>query len=220
MATTNNTISNVTTQQTSSQTTTATSTTKSLGKDDFLKMLVAQLKNQDPLNPMDGTQFATQLAQFSSLEQLTNMNTELQNIGLYQTTASNTQAVNLLGKEVSVSEGNQFQAEGTTANFSYNLPQAAEKVSIGILDASGKEVDRIEAGKQTAGLQNVTWNKGNNSDGLYSYKVNAVDANGKAVTVESRMTGKVTAVQYKDNAIYLTVNNQEIAFSDVVSVKN
>jgi flagellar basal-body rod modification protein FlgD len=220
MATIDNSISNVSAQQTDSQTKKATSTTKSLGKDDFLKMLVAQLKNQDPLNPMDGTEFASQLAQFSSLEQLSNMNTQLQNLGLYQTTASNTQAVNLLGKEVSVNQGNQFSVEGATANFSYNLPKAAENVSISILDSSGKEIDRIEAGKQTAGLQNVTWSKGNNGTGLYSYKVNAVDATGNAVTAESMMTGKVTAVQYKDSSIYLTVNNQEIAFSDVVSVKN
>jgi flagellar basal-body rod modification protein FlgD len=218
MAAIDNTISNVTTQQTSSQKT--TSTTTSLGKDDFLKMLVAQLKNQDPLKPMDGTEFAAQLAQFSSLEQLTNMNTQLQNLGLYQTTMSNTQAVNLLGKEVSVSQGNQFPAEGATADFSYNLPKAAENVSISILDASGNQVDRIEAGKQTAGLQSMTWSKGSNSDGLYSYTVKATDAAGNAVTAGSMMTGKVTAVQYKDNAIYLTVNKQEIAFSDVVSVKN
>lgn len=220
MTTSNSTINNVTTSQTSSQGSSTTSKTKSLGKDDFLKMLVAQLKNQDPLKPMDGTEFAAQLAQFSSLEQLTNMNTQLQNLGLYQTTASNTQAVNLLGKEVSVGKLNNFQVEGATADFSYNLPMGATQVTIRILDASGREVDRIEAGKQTAGLQNVTWNRGNNGNGLYSYKVDAVDANGKTVTAETMMTGKVTAVQYKDNAIYLTVNNQEIAFNDVVSVKN
>jgi len=220
MATIDNTISNVTTQQTSNQAGSTTSNTKSLGKEDFLKMLVAQLKNQDPLNPMDGTEFASQLAQFSSLEQLTNMNTQLENLGLYQTTTNNTQAVNLLGKVVTVNQGNQFQVDGLTGEFSYNLPADATDVSISILDASGKEVDRIETGKQTAGVQNVTWNRGDNSNGTYSYKVNAVDAQGKAVNVESMMTGKVTAVQYKDNAIYLTVNNQEVAFSDVVAVKS
>jgi flagellar basal-body rod modification protein FlgD len=213
-------VTNATNNTTTSQLSSLTSKTKSLGKDDFLKMLVAQLKNQDPLKPMDGTEFAAQLAQFSSLEQLTNMNTQLQNLGLYQTTATNSQAVNLLGKEVSVSNSNKIQVEGATADFSYNLPVAATQVSISILDASGREVDRIETGKQTAGLQKVTWNRGNNSNGLYSYKVSAVDANGDAVMAETMMTGKVTAVQYKDNAIYLTVNNQEIAFNDVVSVKN
>jgi len=150
---------------------------------------------------------------------LTNMNTQLANLGLYQTTMNNTQAVNLLGKTVTVNQGNQFQAEGAAAGFSYSLPADAAQVSISILDASGTEVDRIEAGKQTAGMQNVTWNRGGNINGTYSYKVNAVDAQGKAINAASMMTGKVTAVQYKDSAIYLTVNNQEIAFSDVVAVK-
>lgn len=220
MATTNNAISNVATQQTDSSATKTTSTTKTLGKDDFLMMLVAQLKNQDPLNPMDGTQFATQLAQFSSLEQLSNMNTQLENLGIYQTTMISTQAVNLLGKEVTVSQGNGFQVDGDTAAFSYNLSKEAAKVSISILDATGKEVDRIEAGKQAAGQQDMTWSKGNNSKGLYSYKVTAVDANGDDVKVTSMTTGKVTAVQYKDNNIYLTVNNQEVAFRNIMSVKN
>ncbi len=203
-----------------SQLSSVTSKTTSLGKDDFLKMLVAQLKNQDPLNPMDGTEFAAQLAQFSSLEQLTNMNTQLTNLGLYQKTMISTEAVNLLGKEVTVGQGNQFQVEGDNGGFSYSLAGDAAQVSISILDESGKEVDRIDAGKQTAGQQNVTWQKGTNSNGLYSYKVAAVDANGDDVTVTSMTTGKVTAVQYKDNAIYLTVNGQEVAFSNIVSVKN
>ncbi|MCU0580875.1 MAG: hypothetical protein MUF26_00305 [Syntrophales bacterium] len=203
-----------------SQLSSVTSKTTSLGKDDFLKMLVAQLKNQDPLNPMDGTEFAAQLAQFSSLEQLTNMNTQLTNLGLYQKTMISTEAVNLLGKEVTVGQGNQFQVDGDNGNFSYSIAGDAAQVSISILDASGREVDRIEAGTQSAGQQNVTWQKGNNSNGLYSYKVTAVDANGDAVKVTSMTTGKVTAVQYKDNAIYLTVNGQEVAFSNIVSVKN
>ncbi len=203
-----------------SQLSSVTSKTTSLGKDDFLKMLVAQLKNQDPLNPMDGTEFAAQLAQFSSLEQLTNMNTQLTNLGLYQKTMISTEAVNLLGKEVTVGQGNQFQVDGDNGNFSYSIAGEAAQVSISILDASGREVDRIEAGTQSAGQQNVAWQKGNNSNGLYSYKVTAVDANGDAVKVTSMTTGKVTAVQYKDNAIYLTVNGQEVAFSNIVSVKN
>ncbi|HPJ96421.1 MAG TPA: flagellar hook capping FlgD N-terminal domain-containing protein [Syntrophales bacterium] len=203
-----------------SQLSSVTSKTTSLGKDDFLKMLVAQLKHQDPLNPMDGTEFAAQLAQFSSLEQLTNMNTQLTNLGLYQKTMISTEAVNLLGKEVTVGQGNQFQVDGENGNFSYSVAGDAAQVSISILDVSGREVDRIEAGPQSAGQQNVAWQKGNNSNGLYSYKVTAVDANGDAVKVTSMTTGKVTAVQYKDNAIYLTVNGQEVAFSNIVSVKN
>ena len=193
--------------------------TKNLGKDDFLQMLVAQLKNQDPLNPMDGTDFVAQLATFSSLEQLTNMNSQLNQLGVYQATMTNTQAVNLLGKEVTVNQDNGFQASGSTADFSYSLARPAENVSVVIYDSSGKEVDRIEFGKQDAGLQTMAWYKGNNADGLYLYSVNAYDINGDRIPVETMMTGKVTAVQYRNNAIYLTINGREATFNQVVAVK-
>lgn len=220
MAIIDKTLSNVTSQQSANQASNVTAKTKELGKNDFLQMLVAQLQNQDPLNPMDGTDFVAQLATFSSLEQLTNMNSQLNQLGLYQTTMTNTQAVNLLGKEVTVNQSNGFQVNGSTADFSYNLALPAERVSIAIYDSSGKEVDRIDAGKQGLGLQTMTWAKGNNADGVYSYIVNAYDVNGDRIPVETMMTGKVTAVQYRDNAIYLTINDREVTFNQVVAVKN
>lgn len=73
---------------------------KALGKNDFLKMLIAQLKNQDPLNPQQGTEFAAQLAQYSGLEQLTNLNTTMQSQTQNIMNLINTQAINLVGKEV------------------------------------------------------------------------------------------------------------------------
>jgi flagellar basal-body rod modification protein FlgD len=79
--------------------------TNAIGKDDFFKMLIAQLKNQDPLNPADGTAFAAQLAQFSSLEQLTNLNTTLTSQNQNYANLLNVQSVNLIGKEVTASNG-------------------------------------------------------------------------------------------------------------------
>ena len=133
---------------TSSASTASSSTpTDALGKDEFFKMLIAQLKNQDPLNPQDGAEFSAQLAQFSSLEQLTNLNKTLEAQGASYSALLNLQSVSMVGKEV-----------------------------------EAKIVDKNTAESQT-------------------------------------VTGKVTAVLFKDNAIYLTVNDQEVAFGDVVSVK-
>jgi len=219
MAIIDKTLGNVTNQQSTSQANNAAAKTKDLGKDDFLQMLVAQLKHQDPLNPMDGTDFVAQLATFSSLEQLTNMNSQLNQLGVYQATMTNTQAVNLLGKEVTVNQDNGFQVRGSTADFSYNLTRPAENVSILIYDSSGREVDRIEAGRQGSGFQTMTWSKGNNAEGLYSYAVLANDINGDRVPVETMMTGKVTGVQYRNNAIFLTINDREVTFNQVVAVK-
>ena len=85
---------------TSSNAATAATTTTAMGKDDFLKMLIAQLKNQDPTNPQQGSEFAAQLAQFSSVEQLTNLNTTLKSQTQNSSTLFNAQAINLIGKEI------------------------------------------------------------------------------------------------------------------------
>ena len=79
--------------------------TKLIGKDEFFKMLIAQLKNQDPMNPVQGTEFSAQLAQFASLEQLTNLNTALASQNLNYMTLVNAQSVNLIGKEVTARQG-------------------------------------------------------------------------------------------------------------------
>jgi len=85
-----------------------------MGKDDFLKMMIAQLQHQDPLNPLDGTDFTAQLAQFSSLEQLSNMNTQLETLGLYQSSLNNAQSISLIGKEVTA-RGNIVKVDGAAS---------------------------------------------------------------------------------------------------------
>lgn len=203
----------------SATTATASASQKTLGKDDFLKMLVAQLKNQDPLNPMDGTDFAAQLAQFSSLEQLTNMNEGIKSLGIYQMSMNNAQAVNLLGKEVTIGQGNTVSAEAPSVDLGYELAKDAKQVTVVIYDDKGDVVKTIERTDQNAGVNSVTWNRGDEEDGIYTYAVMAQDADGNNVSVTTKMTGKVTGVHFKDQTIYLTVNGQDIAFDDVTDVK-
>ena len=83
-----------------SNATTATTKTIAMSKDDFLKMLIAQLKNQDPTSPQQGTEFATQMAQFASVEQLTNVNMALQSQNQNSLNLISAQAINLIGKEI------------------------------------------------------------------------------------------------------------------------
>ena len=192
---------------------------KTLGKEDFLKMLVAQLKNQDPLNPMDGTGFAAQLAQFSSLEQLTNMNEGIKSLGLYQMSMNNAQAVSLLGREVTVNNGNAVKAEGSSVDLTYELAADAKQVNVLIYDVQGELVKAIEMSNQKSGVNKVTWNLGSAPAGQYTYKVAALDGNGNDVSVATKMTGPVTGVHFKDKTIYLTVNGQDIAFDNVTDVK-
>jgi len=201
---------------TSTSTATATTKTTALGRDDFLKMLVAQLKNQDPLNPADGTDFAAQLAQFSSLEQLNSLNDSVKDLGLYQVNSGNLQAVSLIGKEVATTGGDIFSVTDGTANLSYRLPSDAANVTVTIVDAGGNAVDTIQAGAQSAGLNSVSWSGAN---GTYRYSVTMQDYDGSLSAGETVVTGKVTAVSFRDSSIYLTVEGQEVSFDDVLSVR-
>ncbi|MFA6412164.1 MAG: flagellar hook capping FlgD N-terminal domain-containing protein [Syntrophales bacterium] len=206
-------------EQYSSSNATKTSKTQSMGKEDFLKMLVAQLKNQDPLNPMSGTDFATQLAQFSSLEQLTNLNNGITNLGLYQSSQANLQAVNLIGKEVTAGKGNGFIAEGSPVNLYYDLSEDAKEVKINIYDEAGVLADTVSAYDQAEGVNNLTWNNGQGKSGNFTFKVFAFDTTGATLPVDTLVSGKVTAVSFKDKSIYVNVAGQELPFSEVREVK-
>jgi flagellar basal-body rod modification protein FlgD len=200
-------------------TSTTSSDTKSIGKDDFMKLLLAQLKNQDPLKPMDGTDFAAQLAQFSSLEQLTNLNTELKNQGLNQMTMGYAQSVNMIGKEAIAQKGNTVQVNGATADVNYNLASDAATVAISIFDKDGKLVKTIEETGMKAGMNKLTWDCSSVTQGNYTFQISATDTAGKSVTADTMVSGLVTAAHFKNNSITLTVNGQEVALSDIVSIK-
>jgi len=209
-----------TVQATGSATTaTATSSAKNvLGKDDFLKMMIAQLKHQDPLNPMDGTAFTAQLAQFSSLEQLQNINTQLTSFTQQQQAVGNSQAVNFIGKQV-LAKGNAVSVDGNPVTLGYNLAGDAVSGQIQVYDANGLQVDALSFKNQNRGLNSVTWNCPSSAKGTYTFAVSALDRSGKSVSASTMAQGTVTGVNFHDGATYLNVGGQEIAFSDVVSVK-
>ena len=125
-----------------------------VGKDEFLKMLVAQLKNQDPLNPLDGTAFTAQLAQFSSLEQLQNINTQLSAFTRQQQSLSSAQAVTLIGKEV-LARGNTVQAAGSPVALSYQLAGDAAEGLVRIYNADGEFIDALSFQNQKQGLNTL-----------------------------------------------------------------
>ena len=119
---------------------------KTFGKEDFMKILLKQLNYQDPLNPMDSTQFTSQLTQFSSLEQLTNLNTTLENVLAFQQSIQNASITDLIGRTVRV-EGDVTNLNNT-ADMNYELSKDATSVKISIYDKAGRLVVTKEAGAQ------------------------------------------------------------------------
>lgn len=198
----------------------STSSTTSLGKEDFMKLLIAQLKNQNPLNPMEGTDFAVQLAQFSSLEQLTNLNSEIKTQGINQLTLGYAQSVNMIGKEIIAQNGNTVTIDGiSSVDLNYQLAGTASAIKLSVYDQNGKLVKSIEDTGKSEGLNTTTLNCSGLPQGEYTFDVAAVDAKGESVSSSALVSGKVSAVHFKNNAITLTVNGRELALSDVVSVK-
>lgn len=205
------------------QTSSITNNNSALGKDDFLTLLVAQLQNQDPLNPMDGTDFTAQLAQFSSLEQLQNMNTNLESMHTTETIQTYSNAVSFIGKTVTALGSQIYVNNGRSEDIQFELSDNAAGVFVSIYDENGNYIQSLEYGAMSTGRQSLSWDGydylGNASpDGKYQYKITAQDANGGEVEVSTFTADKVTGINYRDGQAYLITDNQEIALGDVVQV--
>ena len=183
---------------------------KTLGKDDFLKLFVTQLRAQNPLNPMNNTEFTAQLAQFSSLEQLNNISMQLHDLLLYQNSLQNTLSSTLIGRKVKIS-GNEVYLKDN-AEISYALQEDVSKVKISVYSSSGELVKEVNLGQQTSGEKNYVWDGTDNSgnhlpEGHYQIKVEALDDSGTPVNVSTMVYGTVTGITFDNNITYLIVNN-------------
>jgi flagellar basal-body rod modification protein FlgD len=194
-----------------------------MGKDDFLNMLIAQLQHQDPLNPADGTEFTAQLAQFSSLEQLSNINDSLKHMEQFQASLIDSQAVSFIGKEITAS-GNGLQLNvGQTATCHFELEGNAAMTAISVYDDTGGFVNSFETGSLQAGRQSATWNgmdlDGNSMPpGVYRFEIQAVDATNESIKVIPLMRAVVTGVSLKNNTANLITELDTVDIDDVIDV--
>ena len=194
-----------------------------LGKNDFLNLLVAQLKNQDPLKPMDSSSFVAELAQFSQLEQSSNTNTLLQQ-GLDAQSANRQYSLlPLVGRDVSVA-GAVIQLGTTPATLNYSLGADAASVSLSILNASDQIVRAETLGKQGAGAQQVTWDGQDQNGttmppGIYTYAIKALDAQNQAVPVTTTSRLTVTGIRVEGGQPKLAAGDQTIDPSSVIEFR-
>lgn len=195
-----------------------------MGKQDFLTLLVAQLQHQDPLNPSDSTEFTAQLAQFSSLEQLQNIDASLNGFEVYQATLNNIQASGFIGKTVTASGETVAVKDGTPDVIRFDLAGDADSVYVQLYNQAGRLVADIPAGARAAGEQTVAWDgrDANGSaveDGAYTYSIMAMNADGSIVASTSYTTGIVSGVDYKTGATHLIINGHPVPIADVIRVE-
>jgi flagellar basal-body rod modification protein FlgD len=163
-----------------------------LNENNFFQLLTAQLQNQDPLNPLSASDFAAELAQFSTA-------IGVQQLQSTQTSYGNLQLSGLVGKNVAVTGNSLTLGSGGSAVGAFNLATAASNVLVTIADSLGSPVQVLNLGAMPAGTQGFTWN-GQNADGSavaagpYQFQVSAADAGGSVVTTTSYTVAPVTGV--------------------------
>lgn len=194
----------------------------SLDKEAFLELLVTQLRYQNPLDPMDNTEFIGQLAQFSSLEQLTNINETIEGQEDVIQALDNTMMTNLIGREVMASEEVYQYSETNTSSMGFELPVSAS-IEVTISDSDGNKIKTIDMGELTAGSYLIDWD-GTDSDGStvaagdYTYAIEATSADGETATVTSYLVGTITGMRFVDGVPVMFVGEQPVYPSQIVSI--
>ncbi len=197
--------------------------TETLGKDDFLRLLVTQMTHQDPLNPMKDTEFIAQLAQFSSLEQMQNLNTQFAEQSALIQSLNNNMAAGLVGRMVSVASDTVELDPGTPVTIGFQLGEAAARAVVEVYDAAGTRVETVELSDLKAGGQQIEWD-GLASDGSslaagrYRFQVTASDAEGAALAVRPLVYGRVESVAFENGGAYVTVAGVALPLGALVEV--
>ena len=193
------------------------------GQDTFMKLLVAELKHQDPMDPVKNRDLVAQLATLTSVQKLTGIDEKLK--GLQQGTleGASLQSATLIGKTVTARTNSlTVNSLGVSAG-GYGLPNAANSVKVSIVDSAGQVVRTLDLGRQAAGDKSFEWdgqdlNGRRLPNGKYSFQVAATDSSGAAIRPTTEVSGLVSEVRYSNGAPEVVVGNVHVGLADVTSV--
>lgn len=194
-----------------------------MNTDDFLKLFIAQLQNQDPLSPQDPSEFLGQLAQLTQVEQAYNSTTALNNLLAAQNSSTAMSAVSLIGGTITAT-GNQVNFDGeNTSAMKYALPAATASTTLTIADASGNAVRSVTLGPQSAGSANYQWDgrdgQGNLlNSGVYSFTVSGIDAAGGTQVATTYTTGVVNGVDLSSGSAILKIGAASVPLANLINV--
>jgi flagellar basal-body rod modification protein FlgD len=195
-----------------------------LGKDAFLKLLVVQLQNQDPLNPLDDKEFIAQLAQFSSLEQMTNISDGIKSLTDKTAQQDMLSAVNYIGKDVTASGSSMTKFADYVTPVYFTLSGAAAQVYANVYDGNNNLVRTEKFTSMQAGEFAFTWDgkdySGNPvNNGQYNVYFAAESPTGAAVFVDTEVSGTITALEQGDGETFFRLNDgRKISFGDIKKV--
>jgi flagellar basal-body rod modification protein FlgD len=195
-----------------------------LGKDDFMSLFVTQLQNQNPLEPMENTEFLSQMAQFSSLEQMQNVASAMELLTLSQSASTNSQMISLIGKRI-IHPGNAFtQEQGQKVELMFNVPEDSPPLKMNILNDKGDIVRTIESTDIKSGFNRYEFDGLDQSgtpltSGLYQYQFVRADGKTDAVSVESFSNLLVDSVAFGSDSTMLKSCGLSIPLADILEVR-
>jgi flagellar basal-body rod modification protein FlgD len=190
--------------------------------DTFLTLLTTQLKNQDPLSPMDSSQFTQQLVAFSQVEQQIKTNSQLTTMIQGQSASEAVSALPMIGRSIEYT-GNQTALQNGQAAFSYTLPTAAATASVLVQDAGGNTVFS-QTVDPSAGKHSLVWNGKTSAGvqmpdgGIYTIQVQAADATNHPITATTTATGTVSGVSVVNNAATFDVAGVSVPMSNLLTI--
>jgi len=193
-----------------------------MGKDSFLQLLVAQLKNQDPLEPLDNTEFVAQLAQFSSLEQMQNMNDAMDQNNDLTLSVHNALMTQLIGKEVEIDSNQIYLDSGECADIEYDV-QGSGRVYFEVYSADGSLVATVDGEELSTGTHTFSWdgldeNGAVAPDGMYSVKAGLKLEDGSTSDLNVRVKGRISSVRFAGGSPVLYIGNMAINPSEIIGV--
>jgi flagellar basal-body rod modification protein FlgD len=192
-------------------------------KDDFLKLLVTQMRYQDPMNPMDNAQMTSQIAQLNTVEGINQLNTTVSSLQASLMATQSMQSASLIGKTI-LADGNSINLLNGSASLSMRLEGAAESVVVDVINSSGRIIKSTDLGANAAGIKTFTWDGSTNEggtapNGQYTFQVNAKKLN-QTVVVTPLTQATVSGVELTSAGPQLSLNNgTNIAMSTVRGVR-
>ncbi len=195
-----------------------------LDKDAFFKLMLTQLKNQDPSNPLKSHEMAAQLASFSSLEQMTNINETLQDLKAGQKPMEQYQVLNLIGKAIAGDSSKVVRGPTDRYHdFEFELPTDADQMVVKVRGPEGNVVRKLEFKNLKQGANQVSWNGTDDKgaklpQGEYQFMAEALSGDGKKLHVTTEFEGVITGVNYTTQGPVLLVGNKTVKMADIKKI--